>query len=207
MSFFHAITEDFAQFKEKHVPKGRLLGIDYGKKNCGMAMSDPSMRIATAFGVMKVKKFTIIAQELENIIRENMIVGLVIGCPKNLDNSENKMSQSVRQFARNLIKCEITVPILLCDERYSSQAIDRIIIKEGDLSRARQKKLRDKLAASYILQSYCDFCTYKNLYYFEYVYFFKIYIFFNSLHCFFKGKFENDFEALIYSCAAMISGK
>lgn len=79
--------------------------------------------------------------------------GIVIGLPLNMDGSESPRSQSSRAFARNV--ADLSLPILLWDERWSTQAVTRTLI-EADASRARRAELVDKLAASYILQGAID---------------------------------------------------
>ena len=79
--------------------------------------------------------------------------GLVVGLPLSLDGSESPRTQSVRAFARNL--APLHLPILLWDERWSTQAVTRALI-EADASRARRAELVDKMAAAYILQGAID---------------------------------------------------
>ena len=80
------------------------------------------------------------------------VTGIVIGLPINLDGSESPRSQSTRAFARNLADLG---PILLWDERWSTQAVTRTLI-EQDASRAKRAELVDKMAAAYILQGAID---------------------------------------------------
>ena len=87
------------------------------------------------------------------MIAEQHVAGLVIGLPINLDGSESPRSQSTRAFARNL--ADLGLPILLWDERWSTQAVERQMIAE-DISRAKRAERVDKLAASYILQGAID---------------------------------------------------
>ncbi|MEP6785780.1 MAG: Holliday junction resolvase RuvX, partial [Sphingomonadales bacterium] len=90
---------------------------------------------------------------LKTLIGEQVVRGIVIGLPLNLDGSDSPRTQSTRSFARNL---EILgLPILLWDERWSTAAVTRTLI-EADASRARRADLIDKLAASYILQGAID---------------------------------------------------
>ena len=155
-SFFTNIYDDFEIFGQQHQKKGCLLGIDYGKKRCGLAITDASSRIANAYGVVDYKKFSYVYEQLQKILERDQIVGLVIGLPKNSDNTEGPMAQSARQFARNLVKKNVRLPILMIDERLSSQFIDRMLIKEADVSREKRQNLRDKLSACFLLQAYCD---------------------------------------------------
>lgn len=84
---------------------------------------------------------------------EQQVKGIVIGLPLSMDGSESPRSQSSRAFARNI--ADLRLPILLWDERWSTQAVTRTLI-DADASRARREQLVDKLAASYILQGAID---------------------------------------------------
>src|SRR3546814_356377 len=81
---------------------------------------------------------------------------LVVGLPLNLNGSDSPRTQSVRAFARNL--APLGLPILLWDERWSTQAVTRTLI-DADASRARRAELVDKMAAAYILQGAIDALT------------------------------------------------
>jgi putative Holliday junction resolvase len=94
--------------------------------------------------------------KLAAIIAAQAVTGVVIGLPLNLDGSESPRSQSSRAFARNLADWEL--PVLLWDERWSTQAVTRTLI-EQDASRARRAELVDKMAAAYILQGAIDALT------------------------------------------------
>jgi putative Holliday junction resolvase len=79
--------------------------------------------------------------------------GLVVGLPLNLDGSDSPRTQSIRAFARNIEP--VGLPILLWDERWSTQAVTRTLL-DADTSRARRAELVDKMAAAYILQGAID---------------------------------------------------
>jgi len=93
-------------------------------------------------------------QKLAAIIAQQLVGGLIIGLPMNMDGSEGPRAQSTRQFARNILK-QIDLPVLLWDERMSTMAVTRILI-DADASRARRAELVDKMAAAYILQGALD---------------------------------------------------
>ena len=88
------------------------------------------------------------------IVALGLLVGLVAGWPVNMDGSLGPRTQSTRTFASNLKK-QISLPILLWDERMTTMAVERMMI-EADMSRKRRAELVDKLAASYILQGVLD---------------------------------------------------
>ena len=81
--------------------------------------------------------------------------GIVIGLPVNMDGTEGPRCQSVRAFARNLLRLR-DLPIAFWDERLSTAAVNRVLIDEGDASRARRSQVVDKMAAAWILQGALD---------------------------------------------------
>lgn len=132
----------------------RLLGFDVGEKTIGLALSDPTLAIATPLETLRRGKFAADAEKLGTIIVRQGVGGCVIGLPVNMDGSEGPRAQSVRAFAHNLAQ-RIDLPIAFWDERLSTAAVTRGMI-EADLSRARRAELVDKAAAAYILQGFLD---------------------------------------------------
>ena len=133
----------------------RLLGLDVGTKTIGVALSDASRTIATAYRTIGRRKFAQDAEELREIIAANGVGGVVIGLPVNMNGTEGPRCQSVRQFAANL-QAKIDVDVAFWDERLSTVAVTRVLI-DADLSRKRRAELVDKIAAAYILQGALDF--------------------------------------------------
>jgi putative holliday junction resolvase len=137
------------------VPRERgLLGLDVAKTTIGVAGADPSWTVATPLRTIRRTRFHRDAQELERLVRERGAGGLVIGWPVNMDGSEGPRCQSVRQFALNLEE-RLPLPMLLWDERWSTQAVERRMI-EADLSRRKRAARVDAAAAAYILQGALD---------------------------------------------------
>lgn len=134
---------------------GRLLGLDVGTKTIGTALCDAEWHFASPAQLIRRTKFTADKAALAALIAAQAVRGLVIGLPLNLDGSDSPRTQSTRAFARN---CADLGPILLWDERWSTQAVERQMIAE-DLSRAKRAERVDKLAASYILQGAIDALT------------------------------------------------
>ena len=147
------ITTDKSLFLAALPEGGRLAGLDVGTKTIGLALCDASWTIASAAETIQRRKFSIDKAVLRQFLAEQRAVGLVIGLPLNLDGSDSPRTQSVRAFARNLD--DLDLPILLWDERWSTQAVTRTLIT-ADASRARRAELVDKLAAAYILQGAID---------------------------------------------------
>ncbi len=132
---------------------GRLMGLDVGSKTIGTALCDAGWSIASPAVLVHRHKFTADKAALAALITAQKVEGLVIGLPLNLDGSESPRSQSTRAFARNL--SDLSLPLLLWDERWSTLAVTRNLI-EADASRARRAQLVDKMAAAYILQGAID---------------------------------------------------
>ena len=132
---------------------GRLLGLDVGTKTIGLATCDASWSFATAAGTIVRTKFTADLATLRAAIVSNAIVGLVVGLPLNMDGSDSPRTQSVRAFARNLVPLDL--PILLWDERWSTVAVERVMIA-ADMSRAKRATKVDAHAAAHILQGAID---------------------------------------------------
>jgi len=145
------------EFKTNIGTNSRLLGIDPGKKNIGFAICDENKKVATPLKVIKKSTFENLINEINRIITENEIKGIIIGNPINMDGSMSKSSQSVKDFAISLSK-NITVPISLWDERLSSEGSFKLTKELGTNVTNRVSKL-DKNAASFILQGAIDYLS------------------------------------------------
>ena len=150
------ITARTAEYRDALPMGGRLLGLDVGSKTIGAALCDSGWTIATPAELIKRGKFSADLERLKAIVAAQTVAGIVIGLPLNLDGSESPRTQSTRAFARNLE--QLGLPILLWDERWSTQAVTRTLI-DADASRARRAELVDKMAAAYILQGAIDALT------------------------------------------------
>lgn len=148
------LTFTAEEFRYQLLPHKRLLGLDVGEKTIGLAMCDAGWTVASPLETLKKGKLTEDLVALEETIAQHLIGGLVIGYPLNMDGTLGPRAQSVKQFARNLDKY-LDVPLLLWDERMSTQAVDKAML-EGDLSRQKRKERVDKLAAAYILQGFLN---------------------------------------------------
>ena len=132
---------------------GRLAGLDVGTKTVGLALCDALWSFAGPAETIRRTKFTQDLEQLRAFSSANGIVGLVVGLPLSMDGSDSPRTQSVRAFARNLVV--LGLPILLWDERWSTQAVERAMI-DADVSRARRAEKVDALAAAHILQGAID---------------------------------------------------
>lgn len=147
------ITTDPAAFRAALPNGGRLIGLDVGTKTIGTALADAGWSFASPALLVRRTKFTADKAALAALIAQQAVVGIVVGLPLNLDGTDSPRTQSTRAFARNL--ADLSLPILLWDERWSTQAVERQMIAE-DLSRAKRAERVDKIAASYILQGAID---------------------------------------------------
>jgi putative Holliday junction resolvase len=132
-----------------------LVGLDLGEKTIGVAVSDTSRMIASPLALIRKTQFTKDAATLLHLMATRGAEGIVIGLPVNMDGTEGPRCQSSRAFARNLLRLR-DLPIAFWDERLSSAAVNRVLIGEGDVTRARRADLVDKLAAAWILQGALD---------------------------------------------------
>jgi putative Holliday junction resolvase len=147
------ITTITRDFRAALPAGGRLLGLDVGTKTIGTALCDAGWSFASPALLVRRTKFTADKAALAALANAQSVRGLVIGLPINLDGTESPRSQSTRAFARNCV--DLGLPILLWDERWSTQAVTRTLI-EQDASRAKRAELVDKMAAAYILQGAID---------------------------------------------------
>jgi len=147
------ITEDRAAFRTALPDGGRLLGLDVGTKTIGTALCDAGWSFSSPAELIRRTKFTADKAALAALAAAQSVKGIVVGLPLNLDGTDSPRTQSTRAFARNI--ADLGLPILLWDERWSTQAVERQMIAE-DLSRAKRAQRVDKLAASYILQGAID---------------------------------------------------
>ena len=132
---------------------GKLAGLDVGTKTIGVAISDAQWHFAGPAETVRRTKFTADLAALTAFVEQESIAGLVVGLPLNLDGSDSPRTQSVRAFARNL--APLGLPLLLWDERWSTQAVERAMIL-ADVTRAKRAEAVDKLAAAHILQGVLD---------------------------------------------------
>ena len=146
------ITAETSEFA-LHAPHGKLAGLDVGTKTIGVAICDAGWHFAGPLETVRRTKFTQDMMTLRTIFEREDVVGLVVGLPLSMDGSDSPRTQSTRAFARNL--GPLQMPILLWDERWSTQAVERAMI-EADVSRAKRAEKVDALAAAHILQGAID---------------------------------------------------
>ena len=143
------------EFKNKLSSGSRLLGIDLGTKRIGIAISDYIQKIATPLQTLDKSKQVKLIDELESIITEYDIKGIIIGNPINMDGTYGKSSQSAKDIAIN-ISNKIDIPVSLWDERLSTVGAFNLS-SELDINVSKREKDIDKFAAAFILQGALDF--------------------------------------------------
>ena len=138
------------------VPAGsRLMGLDVGTKTIGLALSDTRQIIATPLETIRRRRFREDMIRLSALIDSHSVGGLVVGLPLTLAGIDGPRTQSVRQFARNLVEFR-NLPVAFWDERLSTAAVTREMIA-ADLTRKRRGEIVDRVAAAYILQGCLDY--------------------------------------------------
>ena len=132
----------------------RILAIDYGLKRTGLAVTDPLQIIAT--GLATVESYKLIAF-LKEYFKKEIVELILIGEPKNLDDSDTHATEPVRQIAEKIQKEFPLIPIKMIDERFTSKMASRAMIDMGMKKKQRQNKaLIDEIAATIMLQEYLE---------------------------------------------------
>ena len=133
----------------------RYLGLDLGTKTLGLAMSDKLGIVASNYKILRHdSEYDKLIVELKSIISENEIEALVLGFPKNMNNTVGERAEIALEFKSKLEK-EFNLPVYMQDERLTTVEAENILIS-NNTSRKKRKKVIDGLAATIILQSYLD---------------------------------------------------
>ena len=149
------ILDDPAALRTLLPAGARLLGLDVGSKTIGLALSDTRRVIASPLETIRRRRFRDDLAHLLALIERHGVGGLVIGLPLALAGGDTPRTQSVRQFARNVLAAR-ELPIAFWDERLSTAAVTREMIAH-DMTRKRRAEIVDRVAAAYILQGFLDF--------------------------------------------------
>lgn len=136
-------------------PGGRLMGLDFGTRTIGVAVSDAALRVASPVTIVRRRKFSADAAELAELVESRNIGGFVVGLPLNMDGTEGPRCQATRDLTAELL-LRMDLPCAFQDERMSTQAVERAMIAEADLTRSKRKKSIDSAAAAWILQAALD---------------------------------------------------
>ena len=143
------------EFKTNIGNNSRLLWIDPGNTNIGFAICDENKKVATPYKIIKKVKFGILLDEINTLIKENNIKGIVVGNPINMDGSKGPSAQSANDFTKYLSN-NISIPVTMWDERLSSEAAFNLSSNLNINTSKKVEKL-DQNAASFILQGAIDY--------------------------------------------------
>lgn len=143
------------EFKSLLVPNRPVLALDIGSKTIGVASSDALLMIATPLKTIFRTSFLRDMQELASFIKERDACGLISGLPLEMTGKEGERAKITRQIGDRIAESQ-NLPIFYWDERFSSIAVERIMIEQADLSRKKRKQAIDRSAAAYILQGFLD---------------------------------------------------
>ncbi len=130
----------------------KFLGLDLGTKTLGLAISDALGMISSPYKTIRYNDYNELILELKKIIESENISKLIMGLPKNMNNTLGKRAEAVINF-KDLLEKHIEIEIILVDERLSTMEAEKYLL-EGDLRRNKRKKIIDSVAASIILDSY-----------------------------------------------------
>lgn len=136
----------------------RIMGLDFGSKTVGVAMSDPLLITAQGLEIIRRKEENKLRQTLariEALIVEYQVEKIVLGLPKNMNDSQGERAEKTEEFREMLIR-RTGLEVVLWDERLTTVAADRIMMEAG-VRRENRKEYVDSIAASLILQGYLDF--------------------------------------------------
>ena len=145
------------EFKKKQINKTRLLGLDLGSKRIGVAICDEKQSIATPFTTINKINTNKLIEQIQSMINDNNIGGIIIGNPINMDGSFGPSSQSVKDISSSMSN-SIDVPICLWDERLSTVGAFNLS-SQLDINVSKRVKNIDKNAAAFILQGAIDYLS------------------------------------------------
>jgi len=138
----------------------RILAVDYGTKNIGLAISDTLGIAAHPLPSRAKKGDRSDIEHIINLVREYSVSVVVIGLPLLMDGTEGDLARQARNFGAEIKSAispgEDVVQVEFYDERLTTSLVEKMLIEEADISRSRRKKIKDKLSAVVILQNYMD---------------------------------------------------
>lgn len=133
----------------------RYLGLDLGSRTLGMAVSDALGMIASSYKIVRHnEEYDRLLDEVQATVEEKKIEAIVLGLPKNMNNTIGPKGELSFQFKEKL-ENKLGIPVFLEDERLTTKQAENILIN-NDTSRKKRKKVIDSMAATIILQSYLD---------------------------------------------------
>ena len=130
------------------------MGLDYGARRIGVAMSDELLLTAQGSATIFNNTLTETIAAIDKLIKENGVVEVVVGLPISMNGTHSQKTKEVIEFTENLMK-KVSVPVKNWDERLTTAQAERALL-EADMSRGKRKRLNDMVAAQLILQGYLD---------------------------------------------------
>ncbi|GEP19445.1 Holliday junction resolvase RuvX [Pediococcus argentinicus] len=135
----------------------RLMGLDVGSRTVGIAVSDSLGWTSQGVEIIRInedeEEFGI--ERVKELVKKYEVVGFVVGLPKNMNNSEGPRVDAARAYGK-LLEDTFELPVDYQDERLTTVEAERMLVEQADTSRAKRKKVIDKLAASLILENYLN---------------------------------------------------
>jgi putative Holliday junction resolvase len=132
----------------------RWLGLDYGDRRIGVALSDELGWTAQGLEVIENRSEEFVFERIAQLVIANEVTGIVLGLPKNMNGTIGEKGQTCQLFAEKLRE-RLNLPVRLWDERLTTVSAQRTLI-EADVSRKKRKQVIDKMAAAIILQNFLD---------------------------------------------------
>jgi len=132
----------------------RVLGLDYGTKRVGLALSDETGTIAQPLCFLPAEPAAKLLERLKEIVAERTVEEIVVGLPRNMNGTYGPAAEKTREFVAALQQA-VTVPVKTWDERLTSVQANRFLIESG-MRREKRKERVDQAAAAILLQSYLD---------------------------------------------------
>lgn len=134
---------------------GRVMGIDYGERRVGIAMSDSMRMVSTPLETIEVGTSKLVFRRLRELVEEQNVSAVVVGLPLHMDGGKGDLALAAEAFAEKIRRQVPKVEVHLWDERLSSAEAERML-RHGDAKASRRKAMRDQLAAQLVLQSWLD---------------------------------------------------
>ncbi|MCX7970590.1 MAG: Holliday junction resolvase RuvX [Negativicutes bacterium] len=134
---------------------GRILALDVGEKNIGLALSDAGRVFGQPYGVLHRRGWRQEQAELKEIVEREQVSEIVVGLAVSLDGGEGEAAARCRAYGEKIMACGLVERVVFWDERLTSRAADRQLVA-ADVSRKKRRQINDKIAAALILQGYLD---------------------------------------------------
>jgi putative Holliday junction resolvase len=145
---------DNSQESLERVKTGRILGIDYGRKRIGLAISDPFQMLASTFKTVPNAAPGNTVLEIAASLAEFSVSAIVLGLPMHMSGEKSDMAKEIDAFAAEL-EAKIDAPIFLWDERWTTQSAEKLLIETGR-SPSKSRQHIDQVAAAFLLQNFLD---------------------------------------------------